>query len=104
VNPVTSGTVTVASLTDSGPTVNKNFWRATVVAAIDPALAGAVVSGAWSSGSAATCTTDGSGQCSVAVNVRTKTTTSIVFTVEDVALAGYEYVPGITTVTVTMDQ
>ncbi len=79
--------------------MNKNFWRATVTATIDPALAGAVVSGSWSDGTTASCTTDDSGQCAVTVNVSTKTT-SIVYTVNGVTLAGYDYVPIVTSVTV----
>ncbi|MBW6472564.1 MAG: S8 family serine peptidase [Anaerolineaceae bacterium] len=88
----TNQTVTVASLTDNSFTINKNFWKATVVVKIDPAMSGAVVSGSWSSGTNTTCTTDTSGECSVTLNVRTKTT-SISFTVNDVTLAGYDYVP-----------
>jgi len=99
VQPAAGGTVTVDSLTGIGSTVNKNFWRATVTATISPALSGAVVSGSWNGSTAATCTTDSSGQCVVTTNVRTKTST-ITFTVNGVALSGYTYVPGVTTVTV----
>ncbi len=99
VQPATGGTVTVASLTGSSSTVNKNFWKATVVATIDPALSGAVVSGSWSTGAAASCTTGTSGQCTLTITVRTNVT-SITFNVNNVALAGYTYVPGATTVTV----
>jgi len=98
VQPAAGGTVTV-TLASSSATINKNFWRATVTATIEPALAGAIVSGQWGDGAAATCTTDGSGQCAVSTNVRTKTT-SITFTVTDVVLAGYIYEPGTTAITV----
>jgi subtilisin len=97
----TGGTVTVASLTGSSSTVNKNFWRATVTATISPAVSGAVVSGAWSSGAAASCTTGSTGQCTVTVTASTKTVSSVTYTVSNVALAGYTYVPGVTSVTVT---
>lgn len=93
-------TITVASLIGTSSTVNRNFWKATVTTTVNPALAGAVVSGTWSSGTSVTCTTDSLGKCSVSLNVRT-TTSSIGFTVNNVTLAGYEYVPGVTTVTVT---
>jgi subtilisin len=63
-------TVTVVSLTGSSSTINRNFWKATVAATIDPALSGAVVSGDWSSGATASCTTDSTGQCTVSLNVR----------------------------------
>jgi hypothetical protein len=98
VQPAAGGTVTVASLTGTGTTINKNFWRATVTATIDPALAGAVVSGAWSSGNTATCTTDASGKCTITISIRISTA-SITFNVSNVALAGYTYVPTVTSVT-----
>ena len=72
----------------------------TVTATIDPALSGAVVSGTWGDGTAASCTTDGSGQCSVSTNVKTKTS-SLTFTVSGVSLPGYTYVTGVTSVTVS---
>ncbi|MBE0697315.1 MAG: S8 family serine peptidase, partial [Anaerolineaceae bacterium] len=97
--PPTGETVTVTSLTGSSSTVNKNFWKATVVVKIDHAMSGAVVSGKWISGTSTTCTTDTSGECTVTLNVRTKTT-FIEFTVNAVTLAGYTYVPGVTSVTV----
>ena len=98
VQPVAGSTVTVASLADSSTPINRNFWRASVTATIDPALSGAVVSGTWSSGGSSSCTTDSSGQCTVTVLVRRQP--SATFTVDDVALAGYDYVPGVTELTV----
>ena len=92
-------TVTVASLTGSSYTVNKNTWKATVTATIDPALSGAVVSGVWSNGRAFSCTTDGTGKCSASLNVSIKIS-SIVLNVNNVSLAGYTYLPGVVTVTV----
>lgn len=92
-------TVTVSSLIGTSSTVNRNFWKATVTATIDPALAGAVVSGTWSTGASASCTTDSAGKCAVAVNVKTSVG-SITFMVNSVTLSGYEYVSGVTTETV----
>jgi hypothetical protein len=100
VQPAAGGTVTVASLIGSRSTINRNFWRATVTATIDPALAGAVVSGAWSSGNTASCTTDLYGKCTVTISIRTSTA-SITFNVSNVALAGHTYVPTVTSVIVT---
>ena len=100
VEPASGGTVTVISLDGSSVTVNKNFWRATATATINPALAGAVVSGSWSDGSAASCTTDSLGQCEVSTNVRTKNYNTITFNVENVVLSGYTYDPSITSVTI----
>ena len=99
VNPPAGQTVTVVSLTGSSYWMNKNFWKATVVATIYPELEGAAVSGTWTGGTTASCTTDADGQCEVTVNVR-RQTSSTAFTVSDVALAGYTYVPGVTTETV----
>jgi subtilisin family serine protease len=99
VEPAAGGTVSVTNLAGSSSTINKNFWRATVVVTINPALSGAVVSGAWSSGASASCTTDASGQCTVTVTVRS-TANSISYTVSNVALAGYTYEPGVTSVTI----
>jgi PKD repeat protein len=82
--------VKVASTVGSSKLLNKNFWQATVVVTIEPALGGATVSGAWSTGNAFNCTTDSSGTCSQTINIRTKTTTATL-TISNVALAGYEY-------------
>ena len=99
VNPPAGQTVTVVSLTGSSYWMNKNFWKATFVATICPELEGAAVSGTWTGGTTASCTTDADGQCEVTVNVR-RQTSSTAFTVSDVALAGYTYVPGVNTETV----
>jgi subtilisin len=101
VSDTPGATISVSSLSGSGTTVNKNFWKATVTATVDPAVSGAVVSGAWSSGSTASCTTDASGKCSVtSPNISTRTA-SIDFSLTNVALAGYTYEPVVTSVTVT---
>jgi hypothetical protein len=92
-----SQTVTVVSMMDQSYLINKNFWKATALITIDPALSGAVVSGEWSGGATATCTTDGSGQCTVSLNVRTKAN-SITFTVNNVSLTGYEYISSLTNI------
>ncbi len=94
-----SQSVTVASLTGSSSTVNKNFWRATVEVLIDPALSGAVVTGTWSDGKSFSCTTDGSGICSGSLNLRTSIA-SITLTINNVSLSGYDYVSGVIGVTV----
>jgi subtilisin len=97
-------TITVASLTGSSKTINKNFWTATVNITVSPALAGAVVSGSWSTGGPGTCTTDGAGQCAInSANLR-NTISSITFEVTGVALAGYTYDPAGSIKTVTIDK
>ena len=68
----------------------------------DPALAGAVVSGAWSEGGSFTCTTDGSGQCSAKLLVSTKID-SVDLAIQNIVLTGYEYDPsGVSGVTIDM--
>lgn len=44
-DPQTGKFVTIASLTGSSSTVNKNFWKATVNVTISPTMSGAVVTG-----------------------------------------------------------
>jgi PKD repeat protein len=92
-------TITVKSLTGTSSTVNRNFWKANVLITVEPALSGASVSGTWGDGTTASCTTDGSGQCSVSRNVRTSLT-SITFTINNVSLTDYKYVIGAISVTV----
>ncbi|MCL4559161.1 MAG: S8 family serine peptidase [Chloroflexi bacterium] len=98
-NPAGS-TVTVSSLTGTASTVNKNFWKATVVATISPALSGAVVSGTWNNGKAFSCTTGSNGSCSGSLNVSAKLS-SITLTISNVALAGYTYEASVTSVTIS---
>ena len=99
VQPAEGSTVTVASLVGSSASFNKTKWQAAVRITINPALAGAAVSGTWSNGSGASCTTDATGQCSLTFLVSNKTG-SVTFTVSNVTLAGYQYVPGVTSVNV----
>jgi subtilisin len=94
------GTITVASLAGSSMSVNRNFWKATVTITVDPALLGAVVSGSWSTGGTFSCTTDSSGICAISSNNIRINTVSTTFTVSGVVLSGYDYVSGVTTVTV----
>lgn len=99
VNSPAGQNITIASLTGSSATFNKNFWKATVVAAVNPAMSGAVVSGVWTGGKTFSCTTDGTGKCTVSLNVSTKTSSTTLM-VNNVTLSGYTYIPGVTSVTV----
>lgn len=100
VNTSSGGDTVTVALVGSSSTINKNFWRATVTATISPALEGAVVSGIWNGSTSASCTTNTAGQCTLSVTVRT-TSSSVIFDVTNVALSGYTYVPGVTSVTIT---
>jgi len=103
VNPAATNTITVATLTGTSASVNRNLWRATATATVNPALAGAVVSGTWSTGGTATCTTGSAGTCSVSTNLKTKSYASTQFTITGVVLAGYTYDASgsVTTVTIS---
>jgi hypothetical protein len=100
VQPAAGANITVSSLTGSKVLVNRNLWKATVTATVNPTLSGAVVSGTWSTGASASCTTDSSGLCSVSLSVKTKVT-SVTFTVSNVVLSGYTYVASVTEVVVS---
>lgn len=99
VSTQSTSTITVADLTDTSYLLNKNFWKASVLVTLEPGLGGASVSGIWGDNSSFICTTDSTGTCSSATNVRTKTG-SITLTITDVVLAGYQYDPSLTTIEV----
>jgi serine protease len=92
--PPTGTNITVKSLAGSSSTVNRNFWRATVVVTVEPALGGAVVSGTWSTGGSVSCTTDALGVCSVTSSNLGNSTSSVTYNVTNVVLSGYTYEPG----------
>lgn len=94
------GTITVADLDGVATSVNRNFWKATVTITVDPAVLGAMVSGSWSTGGTVTCTTISTGTCTVTSNNLRNNVLSTTFSVTDVVLVGYEYTPGVTSVTI----
>jgi len=94
--------VKVVSLVGSSSTPNKTKWTATVDITVNPALAGAVVTGTWSGGAGFTCTTDSLGICTVKLTVSTKTTSTTLI-IQNIVLAGYEYDPS-SVITVTVNK
>lgn len=87
-------TIVVADLSGSSVWTRPNaIWQATVTVTIDPALAGAVVTGAWRDDTTGTCTTGTDGTCSIALDNISKKTGSVTFTVIDITLAGYVFEP-----------
>ena len=83
---------------DGSTTVaNRGRWNATVTITVhddvDAPLANATVTGSWSSGAngSASCTTDGSGQCSVTKNNVKQDSATVTFTVTDIAHAANTY-------------
>ena len=91
----------VGSLAGSKASVNNKFWRATVTITVHngshAAVSGVTVSGNWSGGitGAASCVTNGAGQCSItSANVR-KDRPSVTYTVSNLTASGYTYQSGL---------
>lgn len=98
-NTAPGSTIIVSSLEGTASTVNKNFWKATVTATVDPDLSGAVVTGTWSNGLIASGTTVAGTVTFSSGNLSTKTVSSVTFSVDNVVLAGYTYKTDETSVT-----
>lgn len=92
-------TMHVADLDGSGASTG-NRWTATVtILVVDgngAPVANATVSGGWTNGASggASCTTNGSGVCSVSKGNLKNNVSSVTFTVTDVTAAGYLYDAG----------
>ncbi|MGI8828245.1 MAG: PKD domain-containing protein [Candidatus Limnocylindria bacterium] len=75
----------VADLAGSAVTVNRNNWRATVVITVSDTsgapVSGATVSGSFSPGGSASCTTSTAGTCSVSVTLSSRKVAGTTFTV-----------------------
>jgi PKD repeat protein len=85
----------IGNLTGS-TTASRNIWTATVrIAVVGPGpVSGVAVTGQWSTGSGASgCTTGSDGTCAVTSSTLNKKTTSVTFTVNDLALDGWFYDP-----------
>jgi hypothetical protein len=82
--------ITVSSLIGSSSTVNKNFWKAQVIATVDPMLSGAVVTGTFGS-LTVSGTTDAFGKCTLSSGNISIKTTEIEFQLSSVTLSGYTY-------------
>jgi hypothetical protein len=97
----TTLSIKVESLAGSSIWTRPNaLWQARVVVILNPTGEGAVVTGAWSTGAAGTCTITG-GSCPIVLSNISKKVASVTFTVNNVTLTGYVYDPsGPTTVTV----
>lgn len=80
---------------DGNSSNNGRTWTAEVTITVhDPghnALSGADVSGDWSTGDTATCTTDSSGQCTVSLSGLRKNVSPVSFTVSGVSHPDYSY-------------
>jgi hypothetical protein len=84
-------------VSDLAPTASgiRNSWTATVMISVrDDAgtVAGVTVTGSWSVGSGGTtCTTDGTGRCSLSSSSLNKKTAAVTFSVTGLAKAGWTY-------------
>ncbi len=92
---VTAPTALVHLAAASGSaTPRKGGWTATATVSVKDgpgsAVAGATVTGAWSTGATGSCITEATGSCSSSVNVGRKTP-SVTWTVSSIAAAGYGY-------------
>lgn len=87
----------VGDLDGAKSTASAGKWNATVTITVHDAghatVAGATITGAWSGGAtgSASCTTNGSGICSVSKTNIAKTAASVTFTVSGVTHASYTY-------------
>jgi cysteine-rich repeat protein len=94
VDNVAGHTMHVGDLDADTATGNGGKWDATVTITVHDlghsGVGNATVSGAWVGGAAASCTTDGSGQCTVTRSNGRKVST-VTFTVDSVSAAGYDY-------------
>jgi hypothetical protein len=94
VDNVPEPTVHVVDLDGSSADAARNRWNASVTATIrgnnDATVSDATVSGSWSDGATggASCTTDGTGQCTLTKSNLKGNVTSITFTVTDVSASG----------------
>jgi len=81
---------------DRSSSNNGSTWTATVTITVhsgaEAAITGAVVSGSWSSGGTAACTTNDFGQCVVSRSLIRKKVGSVTFTVAGISLSGFTYV------------
>ncbi len=110
--PPTTITMKVSSLVDeSEPSNRRNRWNARVgITVVDKDMpsnfvAGAVVTGAWSNGASGSgsCTTNSSGQCSIAKPNLKQSVSAVTFAVTDVSrgLDSYDPSSSVTTRTLT---
>ena len=97
VNPPSSGLVYVADLDGVGSRVGKSWVAAVTVTVLSGGqpVAGATVDGTWAGGTgAASCVTDGSGDCTVTSDQLDRHTETLDFTVTNVSAAELTYDPG----------
>lgn len=82
---------------DRASTSQKSTWTATVTLTVHDSahaqVADTVVSGSWNDGSTGSCITTTTGQCAVSRSGISKATTSVKFTVTNVARAPFVYKP-----------
>jgi subtilisin family serine protease len=103
VQPASGSTITVGSLTGKSAKSGSG-WKATVTISVvnenQTPVAGVLVAGKFGT-TTISCTTGTTGTCSVTSAKLSSSVTSVIYTVTNLTLSGYTYVPGsITTITV----
>jgi hypothetical protein len=82
---------------DGTRSVSKRTWSAKVTITVHDAsersVSGAVVTGTWTPGAAASCTTGTSGACTINASKIPTSANSVIFTVGNVTKAGATYTP-----------
>ena len=84
---------------DGAATKSAGTWNATATFAVTTVsgvpVVGAVVAGSWTTGSTAYCQTDQTGHCSITSPEYARKSKSATFTISDVWMNPYEYVPSL---------
>ncbi|MGA7303715.1 MAG: glycosyl hydrolase family 18 protein, partial [Rhodothermales bacterium] len=97
------GGLHLADLSGEGSTGKR--WKSTVIPLVHGVAhnpeSGAAVSGEWSDGRSGSCTTDGSGLCTISKNWKSSVT-SVTFTVTDISKSGLTYDSGANEVSETV--
>ena len=95
-DPPPAATMHVGDL-DGSRTVTRKSWTAKVTVAVHSSthakVAGAVVTGRWSTGAAVSCTTGSKGTCSTSASSIPLSTTSVWFEVTGLTKSGVSYLP-----------
>jgi PKD repeat protein len=82
---------------DGASTTQQNVWHATVTLTVHDSrhavVSGALVTGLWSDGTSATCTTNGDGQCAVSRSGIPRRIASVGFSVTNVTRPAFVYKP-----------
>lgn len=95
--PPSGASMHIGDLDGTGVPI-RTKWEASVTILVhdenENPLAGVSVTGSWDAGGEANCTTGADGTCSVTKNNLKTSVQDVTFTITEVVLSGYEYLPG----------